>query len=262
MSTKGIAITGWLVMGHAILGGLYWLLLQIPESNVLMLTASAVTAAMILIGTGIVSGTGLAWWPGSGFGAAAGAGVRRAAWVVPALAVFGLFWFITSVITARHAGHATEVDAWFLATFGWTDVSWFHTAFAWVLWFIRYVVGAGLALALLAAAVHGGARAVIGLRWIPRAFHWQTVLVTTFAWLIGVYLPWQFVVPWRPASLPASWVQPAFAALKLGLVFVLMNAAWAIVLRRAAGQAGPAVPAPAPAAAMGDAANLRASTPV
>jgi hypothetical protein len=33
--------------------------------------------------------------------------------------------------------------------------------------------------------------------------------------------------------LPVSWVQPAFASLKLGLVFVVMNAAWAFLLRRA-----------------------------
>jgi hypothetical protein len=255
---KGIAITGWLVIGHAILGGLYWLLLQIPESNVLMLTASALTAAAILVGVGLVSATGLAWWSSSGFGAAAGTGVRRTAWGIAAVAVAGLFWFATGLITTWHAGHATEFDAWFLASFGWTDVSWFHVTFGWIQWFVRYVFGVGLALALLAAAVLGGARAVVSIRWAARAFHWQTVLITTFAMLVGFYLPWQFVVPWRPASLPPTWVQPAFAAVKLGVVFIVMNAAWAIVLRRVAAQAA----ATAPAVGASDATNLRASSPV
>jgi hypothetical protein len=258
VKTKGIAITGWLVIGHAALGGLYWLLLQIPESNVLMLTASALTAATILVGAGIVSGIGAAWWSSSGFGAAVGTGMRRGAWGIAAIAVAGLFWVATAVMTTRHAGHATEVDAWFLATFGWTDVSWFHVTFGWLQWFIRYVFGVGLALALLADAVHGGARAVVSFRWAARPFHWQTVLITTFAMLVGFYLPWQFVVPWRPASMPPTWVQPAFAAVKLGIVFIVMNAAWAIVLRRAAAQAA----ATAPAVGASDATNLRASSPV
>ena len=50
--TRYRGILAWLSAGHAVLAGLYWLLLQIPESNVWMLAASGlvVMAAVWLTG--------------------------------------------------------------------------------------------------------------------------------------------------------------------------------------------------------------------
>jgi len=51
VSKRWFTITAWLLAGHAILGGLYWLLLQVPESNAFMLAASV----LVVMG-------GLAWF--------------------------------------------------------------------------------------------------------------------------------------------------------------------------------------------------------
>jgi hypothetical protein len=42
------AITAWLTVGHALLAALFWLLLTVPESNVVMLGASAALAVAML----------------------------------------------------------------------------------------------------------------------------------------------------------------------------------------------------------------------
>lgn len=53
-----------------------------------------------------------------------------------------------------------------------------------------------------------------------------------FALFVGIWLPWQAVY-WRPASLPPTWAQPVFAALKLLMLFVVANVAWAFILKMA-----------------------------
>ena len=54
MIKRGMAIAVWLIVGHAILGALYWLLLQIPESNVFMLVVSLLIVIIMLVWAGAV----------------------------------------------------------------------------------------------------------------------------------------------------------------------------------------------------------------
>ena len=55
--------------------------------------------------------------------------------------------------------------------------------------------------------------------WASRAPHWRTLLVATLVFVLLFALPWQ-LTSWRP-QLPATWVEPAAAALRLGLVLLL-----------------------------------------
>ena len=48
--------TVWLLLGHALLAGVYWGLLNVPESNVLMLVASALLALVVIAGAAFVQG--------------------------------------------------------------------------------------------------------------------------------------------------------------------------------------------------------------
>ena len=50
---------GWLASGHAIWAGLYWLLLQVPESNVLMLGTSLLLVVLLVWWMGAVEGVGI-----------------------------------------------------------------------------------------------------------------------------------------------------------------------------------------------------------
>ena len=47
-------------------------------------------------------------------------------------------------------------------------------------------------------------------------------MLVAIAMTLFVALPWHYAT-WRPASMPLSWVQPAFAAGKLTLIFVAMT---------------------------------------
>lgn len=235
MNTRGLVITAWLVVGHAILGLLYWLLLQIPESNVFMLAGSvAVVIVMVLWAGAVEAAALLGRREGASMVSAAAGGLRRSVWIVPPAALFVVVWYLTGRAEAWLGAHRGEIDAWFLARWGWTDMSGLHTALGWAVRAVRWVLGGSMATAWLAAFVTAGAGAFASTAWLKHAVHWRTLLVVAGALLLGVWVPWRFVVDWRPASLPVSWVQPAFAAVKLGIVFAVMNTAWACILRRAA----------------------------
>jgi hypothetical protein len=241
VSKRWITITAWLLAGHAILGGLYWLLLQVPESNTFMLALSVLVVAGGLAWTGYVESVGVKGLCSSGtVGSALASGLRSAVWILPALMVFLAMWALTGFVENWFTAHRGENDAWLMLRFGWTKTEALHSAVAWLVWFVRYGIGLSVAVALLAAAVWRGAAAVLSPAWLARAFHWKTLLITAAALWAGIWLPWHFV-EWRPASLPHTWAQPTFAAAKLFLFFVVMNVAWAVVLWRAARQAAPAL---------------------
>ncbi|MEW5981437.1 MAG: hypothetical protein AB1806_03585 [Acidobacteriota bacterium] len=230
MIRRSMAILAWLIGGHAILGGLYWALLQTPESNVFTLAVSALLVIGMLLWVSIVEGVGLLAWrrarPMRGLLADI---LRRVWWVVPALLVFGAVWWATGALFAYFAAHAGEIDAWFIANAGWVRTAWLHTTIGWVLYFVRFAMGLSLALALLAAGLRGGASGAASFVWVRRALSWRT-LVTVSAAMFAIWAgPWQLAY-WRPASLPSTWAQPAFAGAKLCVLFVVMNALWMVVL--------------------------------
>lgn len=232
MSARILAAVAWLCAGHAVLAGLYWLLLQIPESNVWMLGASLAVVLAAAWLTGIVEMTALLTTGAAGsMRASARASIRRAWLIVLPLALFAAVWWLTGFAVDAHARHSGQIDAWMIAKTGWTRTARLHESLAWLLAFVRYGVGTSLAVALMGALATGGPRGLAS-RWIAGGLAWKPLTVTSLALLVGIWLPWQAVY-WRPASLPPTWVQPAFAALKLLALYVVANLAWAVVLRTA-----------------------------
>lgn len=232
MRTRMLAALAWLCVGHAVLAGLYWLLLQTPESNAWMLGASLALVLAAVWLTGIVEMTALLTvGAGGSLRASAQASIRRAWLVVLPLALFAAIWAVTGAAANWHARGSGQIDAWIIAKTGWTRTARLQESLAWLLAFVRYGVGASLAAALLGALATEGQRGLAS-RWIPRGLAWKPLVVTSLALFVGIWLPWQAVY-WRPASLPATWVQPAFAALKLLALYVVGNLAWAVVLWKA-----------------------------
>lgn len=230
MIRRSIAIVAWLVAGHVVLGGLYWALLQTPESNVFMLTTSALLVLLMLIGVGIVEGVGLmAWQHAGGVAGLIGGVARRVFWVVPALAVFAALWWVTGVHLRYFEVHAGEIDAWFIAKTGWVRTAWFHVGMQWIGYFLRFVVGVALALSLFAAGLGQSWAGAARGGWLARAFSWRTLAIVGLALLAIWAGPWQLAY-WRPSGLPSTWMQPTFAGAKLVVLFVVANALWALVL--------------------------------
>ncbi len=229
MKLRFLVVLGWIALGHVAIGGLYWALLQVPESNVFMLALSVIVALLLILSAAIVEIGGLSLWTGSIRDALARA-VRRAAWIAPAAVLFLVVWQVLSTIHGSYQSHATELDAWLLLKAGWTRTAWIHRTVAWVFWFLSYGVGLSLALSLLARTCSEGPQALARLAWLRQGLWWRQVLVITVAVLIGMVLPWQYVY-WRPRRLPASWVEPAFLAAKLFVLYLTASLAWTIVLR-------------------------------
>jgi hypothetical protein len=233
--TRARAIVAWLAAGHILVGGLYWLLLQVPESNAWMLVASLLIVLAALVMTGVIEATAiLAWTASEPMGVALKTALLRAWLVVLPLAVFGCVWWLTGTAQDWLTRHAGEIDAWIIAKAGWTKTAGLHTSLAWALAFVRYGVGTSLAVALLGSVSRQGLHGVTS-PWPRHGLAWKPLAIVAAVLFVGVWLPWQAVY-WRPASLPPTWVQPAFAAVKLGVLYVVGNLAWAVVLRTASRQ--------------------------
>jgi hypothetical protein len=239
------ALVGWLLAGHLLLAGLYWALLHVPESNVFMLGTSLLIVLAGIWLTGFVEGTGLlvrsreATWVGSIATAA-----RRAALVVMPLIILAAVWWATSAVNLSAENRSGEMDAWIIAKTGVTKTSWLHAAIGWVIAFVRYTIGLSCGLALLGALMRDGIRGAASTAWLKRSFGWVQLAVISVCLLAGFWLPWK-AADWRPASLPPTWAEPAFATVKLLVLFVIANVAWALVLwwvGHPAKEKAPAVP--------------------
>ncbi len=230
MIRKALAVLAWLAIGHLVVAGLFWLLLNTPDSNALMVTASALLGLVLVVIAGTVEGTAGAWLlPGRTFREALRAGLRAVPAFVLAVLVFGVFWWIAARIEAWHAAHGSEIDAWMIATFNAPDATWPHTLITVLAFVFRDIVGLSVAVALLFAALEGGTRAVLRMRWPAAAISRDQAMLVAIGVTLFIALPWHFAT-WRPNDLPVSWVQPAFAAAKLALIDVAMTIGWGICL--------------------------------
>jgi hypothetical protein len=225
-----VMVALWLFAGHAALGGLYWGFLNVPESNVLMLIVSALLALLLVIGAGIVETTGLLWlradWT---FRAALKRSVRALPAFLAALALWLVVRWICHRLLRYHEAHSGELDAWFIATFNWTRITWLHHTIDWLLHIVQFVIGTSLAVTLLATAAAGAIADAIHPRWMRRAISPLQLAIIAVAFYGLIFLPWQAVY-WRPASLPASAAEVVFALAKLTTLALVMHIGWSLIL--------------------------------
>jgi hypothetical protein len=232
MTRRLLSITAWLAFGHALLLGLFWSLLQVPESNTAMLVVSVVVAAAIVAAAGWVEAVALGLWVA---GTSWRESLRRARIApvpaVVALTSFGVIWLLTAHLRAAWFGHTGEIDAWLMQRLGWTRTAGLHSVAGWVIGFIRFVVGGLIALTILAWALAGGMRALARPgRWLGAAPAPRPLVVGGLLFHGLVWLPWRAAF-WRPAWLAPNWQEAAFAAVKLGLLYAIANLGWATILR-------------------------------
>lgn len=241
-----VATVLWLLVGHAVAGGVFWGLLQVPESNVWMLSLSALLSALFIVLVGFVETDAMLMWTGRwGIGERAARSVRNIPAAIIALLVFAAFWWFTAWMMGRAYTYRGEIDAALMARFGWTKTAWVHSTIAWIVWFVRYPIGVSLALSLTASAAAQGYAAIVRFRWLVRGLAPLRLALVTVWLLVLIWLPWQAVY-WRPRSLPANWLEPVFVAAKLLVIYLVANVGWSLVLRTVArGAARAATPKPA-----------------
>jgi hypothetical protein len=220
----------WLFAGHLALGGLYWALLNVPESNVLALATSALLALVIVVGAGIVEVTGLLWLRPEWRWRAA---LARSLRVLPAFILALLLWcvvnWIVGAIETRYEARTGELDAWLIAKFNWTRTAWLHRLIPLLFAAVRYVIGFSLAVSLVAFAAAGRFIDVLRLRWLLRALSPGQLVIIGVAVAGLMWLPWNYVY-WRPEAIPANRAELLFIGAKLAALGLLVHLGWALVL--------------------------------
>jgi hypothetical protein len=232
MTSRLMAITGWLSAGHALLFGLFWLLLSIPESNVATLAGSALLVVMMALLFGWVEAVGVLAWSG---GMPARELPRRAIRTTAGVWLGAALFVVVSYLVA-HAGvwwrdHQGETDAWLMVRLGWTNTGTLHAGVRGLLAFVRFV-GLSLALSLASAIITAGFQAIRHARWAREGVRPLRLLTIAAILIVFVWLPWRGV-NWRPTWVTPNWEEAAFVAVKLGVIYLIANVGWALVLSTA-----------------------------
>jgi hypothetical protein len=227
---KLVAVLGWLLAGHAVLFGLFWLLVQVPDANTLMLGATSLVAVALLVVAAMVEVTAAAWlWPGATFAGALAEGVRGVVPLVCGALVFAGAWWVAGAIDAAFAARRGEIDAWFIATFDTTRTAWVAHLVAALVFLVRWVLGVSAAVAIVHAWLAARWGGLLGLHWVPRAVSRHQLGLTALAMIALVALPWSAAY-WRPPGIPPTSVQLLFVGAKLGSIALLAHIGWVMVL--------------------------------
>jgi len=225
-----VVATIWLLAGAAITAGVYWAFLNTPESTVWALLLSAVLSAAALALVGLTVNGAIDIWINGPSATGVKRAVRHIPAVVPAALVVWLFWWIAGGIDTRVALRSGEINAWFIARFGWDDMSALFTAIRYFTTWLRWVVGPVLALSLLTGIAAAGWSAMGRATWIGRALRPRTLLVATLWFVALVLLPWIYLVPWRPGWVPPTSVEFTFIVVKLSVAAVLIAIGVALII--------------------------------
>jgi hypothetical protein len=225
-----LTVTVWLIIGHALAAGLFWELLQVPESSTATLALSAFIALLLIVLLAWVHGGALA---ASRPEAAAGSALGKGLLELPAVALGALLflavWWLTMRAASWHTAYAGQMDAWIIARSGKSDTARLHAGILCVIWFLRWGVGLTLALSLAAWSARDGVGALASTRWLASALHPVRWLAVTALMGLMLAIPWHYVY-WRPTGLPID-AEPWFVGAKLAAMAVLAAFGWALALK-------------------------------
>lgn len=215
-----------LAIGYAMTAALFWALLNVPESNVPALVLSVALVLLIAVAAGLTTAAGIALFDGGSLAAS----LRRAIGALPGfllgLAIFALLWWVTGVADGWWQAHSGEADAVVLRYLGSARTDPIHEGVSAATWLVRWPIGLSVLGGLVAAGTYGGTRgAARGLRTALRIIPF---LATTAALVVGEEL-WRLVY-WRPKLIPPNWLEPAFVAAKLSVLYLLAIVMATIVL--------------------------------
>lgn len=223
----------WILFGSALTGAAYWTFLITPEStggalamSALLLLVSSLLLAITLSGAILVWSTGLS---PQLFRSA----VTSVPAIVPAALVFGAIWWAVGSVTDQITIYSGQINAWFIATFGWDDISLLFRAINWGAIWLKFVAGVMLALSVMSGIIANGWTTVAGLAWITRALAPLRLALATLWFGALIAAPWFYLVPWRPEGLPATSLEMAFIVAKLSVAAALMAIGVSLMIREA-----------------------------
>ena len=220
-------------VGAAATGGVFWLLLNVPESNAFALALSAVLAMLLAILAGYTTSVVVAALDGATVVDAAKRGPKGLPGFLLGLAVFCALWFVTVAIDDQWTLHSGEIDALLLRYAGTASSRWLHTSISWLLWLVRWGIGL--------AVICGVTTSRVKQQSVGRGFQLASSplpLGATVAGLLVGYGLWSLVY-WRPKGLPANVAELLFVSVKLSALVLLGALIVVLVLRTFARTAAP-----------------------
>ena len=233
---KLVLAAAWILIGAAVTAAVYWGFLITPESTVWALMVSAVLAVVVLALAGFtIAGAIAVWWHGASSRAVQIA-ARSIPGIVPAALIVALIWWLVHRAEIWIAMRSGQINAWFIARFGWDDMSWLFTAIGVAAGWLRWVIAALLAVSLMAAFAAAGWRALAQGSWLRRALGARAIAASTLWFGVLVALPWLYLLPWRPRNLPPTSIEFAFIAAKLTTAAILFALGTALIVREAAAE--------------------------
>jgi hypothetical protein len=237
-----LRVAAWLAIAGAIVAGLYWAFLNTPESNALTLTASALLIVAVVVSAAVGVNAAVLLARDGHVRDSLRAAARRIGWFLIAAIPALLIWWATMRADAWVSRHSGEISAWFIARFGWADIGWLFASQAWISRWIRWAVVPVVVLTLLTSFFDSGLRSLASVGWLRRVLHWRTLVTATLVFVLLFALPWQLTA-WRP-MLPATWVEPTVAAIRLGVAAMAIALGSAFLVTIAARPPGVAPPSP------------------
>jgi hypothetical protein len=220
MIARMLATSATIAIGAAAIGGLFWAFLNTPESNVLTLVLSSLLVVVMLAAAALTVTLAVLLVMGEPVRAGAAIGARRFMWALLIAVPIALLILTVSRADAWIAQHSGEISAWLIARFGLADPTRLFQAISYISIWLRCVVFPLAGVAALSAVLRHGAAGFARLPWLRAAWHWRTLVISTLAFVILLVLPWR-LANWSPPGLPATWVQPAAAAIRLGAAALL-----------------------------------------
>jgi hypothetical protein len=225
-----VLVTGWILSGAAVTGAAYWGFLNTPESTVLALASSALLVLLTLVVLSMTINGAIALWTHGSPAKALQQSITTIPAIVPALLVWALSWWIAASIDTRVALRSGEINAWFIASPGWDDMSWLFTAIGLFTAWLRCVFGALLAISMISAIGAIGWRGVVTRHWFRRALRLRTMIAATLWFVVLIVLPWTYLVPWRPDWVPPTGAELVFIIGKLSVAAFVMAAGVALMI--------------------------------
>jgi len=233
----------WILGGSAVAAALYWAFLNTPESTVFMLGLSAMLALTLFAVAGATVGGALAGWGAGWPRLVPGRLVRSTVAFVPALLVSAIVWLAIGRALGWLTAHSGEISAWFIATLGWSDVRPLLSAARLLGDWLRGVAAPFAALVCVGAAIGGAGRPFTPYAWLPRARLPLRLLLVTAVVALTLWAPYTYGLYWMPRDLPPTWVEPAAALVKFGIIALGGALGLSLIARLAARlPSGPSAP--------------------
>ena len=225
--------TAWVLLGGALAGGAYWAFLNTPESTSGSLILSAILLIVAIMFVSLAINGAIAAWTHPQLRDQLRRLPAGMSSIVPAILIVIAAWWLVGAALNRLTIYSGPINAWFVARFGWADMSWLFTAMQWIGAWLRWVVAPLVALSLVAATAAAGWTSPARRQWFKRAISPVRLLLATAWFAILLAAPWTYLAPWRPQSLPPNSAELAFIIVKLGITALVMGVGAALFIREA-----------------------------